>query len=198
MEIVTREDTTQATGEATGENTLWLTYHDLAARLGIKPASAKRRAIDRRWPNRRWPKRIGNDGRSLVAVPREIIEEASSEIVSDIAGEVTEEIASGIMALSNHLQTELEEVRRELRAAWAEAAKARDRAVRAEAEAELRSQAAIELRQELEATAAELRAKLAEATDARVRAAAAEAEGKGLREALAEARRPFWRRWIGS
>jgi hypothetical protein len=193
MEIVTREDTTQATGEATGENTLWLTYHDLAARLGIKPASAKRRAIDRR-----WPKRIGNDGRSLVAVPREIIEEASSEIVSDIAGEVTEEIASGIMALSNHLQTELEEVRRELRTAWAEAAKARDRAVKAEAEAELRGQAAIELRQELEATAAELRAKLAEATDARVRAAAAEAEGKGLREALAEARRPFWRRWIGS
>ncbi len=37
-----------------------------------------------------------------------------------------------------------------------------------------------------------------EREDARVRAAAAEAEGKGLREALAEARRPFWRRWIGS
>lgn len=30
-----------------------------------------------------------------------------------------------------------------------------------------------------------------------IRAAASEAEVKGLREALAEARRPFWRRWIG-
>jgi chromosome segregation ATPase len=35
-----------------------------------------------------------------------------------------------------------------------------------------------------------------EREEARIRAAAAEAEDKGLREALAEARRPFWRRWI--
>jgi hypothetical protein len=34
------------------------------------------------------------------------------------------------------------------------------------------------------------------AENALIRAAAAEAEAKGLREALAEARRPFWRRWI--
>jgi hypothetical protein len=30
-----------------------------------------------------------------------------------------------------------------------------------------------------------------------VAAASAECEAKGLREALAEARRPFWRRWLG-
>ncbi len=35
------------------------------------------------------------------------------------------------------------------------------------------------------------------AEGAMIRAAASEAEVKGLREALAEARRPFWRRWIG-
>jgi hypothetical protein len=35
------------------------------------------------------------------------------------------------------------------------------------------------------------------AENALIRAAASEAEVKGLREALAEARRPFWRRWIG-
>ncbi len=35
-----------------------------------------------------------------------------------------------------------------------------------------------------------------EREEARIRAAAAEAEGRGLREALAEVRRPFWRRWI--
>ncbi len=32
---------------------------------------------------------------------------------------------------------------------------------------------------------------------AKVAAAAAEGEAKGLREALTEARRPFWRRWLG-
>jgi hypothetical protein len=31
----------------------------------------------------------------------------------------------------------------------------------------------------------------------KVAAATAEGEAKGLREALAEARRPFWRRWLG-
>ena len=33
--------------------------------------------------------------------------------------------------------------------------------------------------------------------DARVRAATAEGEARALREALAEARRPDWRRWLG-
>jgi hypothetical protein len=33
---------------------------------------------------------------------------------------------------------------------------------------------------------------------ARIAAAAAEGEVRGLREALAEARRPFWRRWLGA
>jgi flagellar biosynthesis/type III secretory pathway protein FliH len=37
----------------------------------------------------------------------------------------------------------------------------------------------------------------AEREAARIAAAAAEGELKGLREALAEARRPFWRRWVG-
>lgn len=36
-----------------------------------------------------------------------------------------------------------------------------------------------------------------EREDARVRAAGAEGEAKALREALVEARRPAWRRWLG-
>ncbi len=36
-----------------------------------------------------------------------------------------------------------------------------------------------------------------EREEARIRAAAAEGEAKGLRLALEEARRPFWRRWLG-
>jgi len=40
-------------------------------------------------------------------------------------------------------------------------------------------------------------AKIHACATTRVRAAAAEGEAKGLREALAEAKRPFWRRWLG-
>jgi hypothetical protein len=32
----------------------------------------------------------------------------------------------------------------------------------------------------------------------RLRATVAAEEAKGLREALAEARRPFWKRWLGT
>ena len=47
-------------------------------------------------------------------------------------------------------------------------------------------------------TEAEARATLAEAErEAAKVAAAAEGEAKGLRLALEEAKRPFWRRWLG-
>jgi hypothetical protein len=52
------------------------------------------------------------------------------------------------------------------------------------------------LDEERERTAAET-AKLREETAGLVvRVAVAETEAKGLREALEEARRPFWRRWL--
>ena len=49
------------------------------------------------------------------------------------------------------------------------------------------------------AAKAEQRAERAEAEReaAKVAAASAEGEAKGLRLALEEARRPFWRRWLG-
>ncbi len=54
-------------------------------------------------------------------------------------------------------------------------------------------------RAEAEAAAERGRAAQAEREreEARIRAAAAEGEAKGLRLALEEARRPFWRRWLG-
>jgi hypothetical protein len=66
--------------------------------------------------------------------------------------------------------------------------------------AELERQAAAIERERERADQQEARATAAEREreDARVRAAAAEGEAKGLREALAEARRPFWRRWLGA
>ncbi len=180
MGTTTSEATDRATGETVGEATVWLSYHDLADRLGIKPASAKRRAIDRR-----WPKKIGNDGRSLVAVPRDIVEEVPSEIIGgrtgDTTGEDTEDIASDANALADHLKGELEEAKRELRAARTEAAEARDRAAKAEAEAGHQGRAVADLRQELQARTAELEARRAEVLEARERAARAEGELAGLR-----------------
>lgn len=42
----------------------WMSYDDLAARLSIRPASA--RNLVRR---KKWRRQVGNDGRTLVLVP---------------------------------------------------------------------------------------------------------------------------------
>jgi hypothetical protein len=170
-------------GHAAQDEQVGLSYHDLADRLGIKTASAKRRAIDRK-----WPKRIGNDGRSLVAVPREIIEEAAGENTGVGTREATDEDAGEAWVI---LKEELAEVRQELRAARAEAAEARDRAVKAETEAEHQGRAVTELRQELQARTAEAEARRTEAAEARERAARAEGQLEGMRS------RGLWARLWG-
>ncbi len=86
---------------------------------------------------------------------------------------------------------------RTIKALEAEAAALREQVARAEGESAT-------LRERMES--AEARAGRAEAERdvaraereaAKVAAAAAEGEAKGLRLALEEARRPFWRRWLG-
>ena len=52
---------------------VWLTYDEAAAKLGVKPASVRRRAAARR-----WPKRAGNDRRARVGIPKDVIEAAAS------------------------------------------------------------------------------------------------------------------------
>ncbi len=66
-------------------------------------------------------------------------------------------------------------------AAWGLKAEAEREAARADASAERARAAQAERKREA----------------AKVAAAAAEGEAKGLRLALEEARRPFWRRWLG-
>ena len=53
------------------------------------------------------------------------------------------------------------------------------------------------LREQVESERARAAKAEAEREAAKVAAAAAEGEAKGLRLALEEARRPFWRRWLG-
>lgn len=47
---------------------IFLTYEEAAVRLGIKPDSVRRRARARK-----WPRRTGNDGRSQVGIPPDVI-----------------------------------------------------------------------------------------------------------------------------
>jgi 1,4-dihydroxy-2-naphthoyl-CoA synthase len=54
-----------------------------------------------------------------------------------------------------------------------------------------------QIRADLAAATLKVDAAQAELAAERVRAAVAAEEAKGLREALTEARRPFWQRWIG-
>jgi chromosome segregation ATPase len=93
---------------------------------------------------------------------------------------------------------------RTIKALDAEAAALRERVGRAEGEsATLRERMESERGRADQAEAragraeAERDAARAEREAAKVAAASAEGEARGLREALAEARRPFWRRWLG-
>jgi hypothetical protein len=85
-----------------------------------------------------------------------------------------------VQAAHEQVAGELREVADELRR----------RAERAEVEAVTLRDALVQERARADAAAAERE-------QARVQAAAAAGEAKGLRLALEEARRPFWRRWLG-
>jgi chromosome segregation ATPase len=132
----------------------------------------------------------GNDGLLRVRLTTADLE---SIINRSPAGQVSP-TATGQAGEDDRLTKELQ----------AEAAALRERVGRAEGEsAILREQMESErdragkAEAERDAARAEVAAERARAAKAEVQAATAEGEAKGLREALAEARRPFWRRWLG-
>lgn len=118
---------------------------------------------------RHWERRPGNDGSVRVAVPLPELR-PSRPVTPYVAPDITR------VAPDSRDVEVLARERQRADAAEAREATAFARAERAEHE---RDQA----RQERE--------------DARVRAAGAEGEAKALREALVDARRPAWRRWLG-
>ncbi len=126
--------------------TRWLTYEDMGAALGITTESAKRLAM-----RHKWPRRPGNDGRALVAVPEERLEEAAQLVRGDAigdgtdddtpvtSGDVTDDGRSDARALIGYLERRVEELtddladtRNELRAARFEADTLRAQAGRAD------------------------------------------------------------------
>jgi hypothetical protein len=175
----------------------WLSYDEIADMRGIDRASAIR--MVRR---KQWPKQDGNDGTTRVAVPGSFFRARRTKVtapgqeahnVPDPPPGNDNDNVPVFNALSEHVRTLREQLtaiaereerlRGELQAAeawidkaWEEVKAERDRTAQAERDREA----------------------------ARIAAAAAEGEAKGLqvavaelREVLAEARRPFWRRWIG-
>ena len=130
-----------------------------------------------------------------MAVPVEVLEatgETASDVAREVVGDITGEEPADVNAQAEHLKTELEAARRDLKAMTAQAMAAREGEARSEAEAGGLRQALEGVRRELHAAQAELRARGADLMEARERAARAEGELAGLRG------RPGWRRlWPG-
>jgi hypothetical protein len=195
-------------------NGQWLTYRDLAERLGISVEAAQQKA--RRG---RWSRREGNNGRRLVLVPYEAM--GGSTIPGTIPPTMPDTIAPtipgttlpalpapvshAVHGVTDHAEVLIDELRQRAAAAEARERSALDRLDRERQE----------IRQEVEharLTAERLQVELeTERQHARDMATRidrlhqerhAEAERHrqemdGLRAALEDARRPWWRRLMG-
>ncbi len=167
-------------------DTVSLTYQELANRLGIDVQSARRRVL-----RAGWAKVPGNDGRARVSVPASVLPAVPATTTAPLPPVAPAEPppAAPVPATPEALSHLLSRV--------AEMGELRDQLGRLEAERDAaRAEAAAE-RGRAERAEAERDAARAEREAAKVAAASAEGEAKGLRLALEEARRPFWRRWLG-
>ncbi|MBL6082080.1 hypothetical protein JMJ56_29315 [Belnapia sp. T18] len=168
-------------------NVRWLSYDEIADMRGIDRASAIR--MVRR---KRWPKQDGNDGTTRVAVPGQFFRTKRTKQddlgqtptlpVLFIPGQALNDPgqpadkSSATKALEDAVATLVEEL-------------GQDRA-------ELRAEVAV-LQLRVEMAEADTKAERELRTEAEKRAAVAEAKLEAAEAALTEARRPFWRRWIG-
>lgn len=143
------------------------TYAEIQAHFGLGSTDAARMKAKRRRWHQEPPNRHG--GLSIVRVPRD-------EWTLPEQPERSPIVHRERSPQPNSLKPILEIVREERDRLLDE----RDRLI---AERDRAQADAATLRQERE--------------EARVRAAQAEGEARALREALEDARRPFWRRWIG-
>ena len=82
-------------GADIGADTILLSYADLAARLKIAPDSA-RRLVHRR----RWARRSNNEGRTLVAVPRDYLEReaVTADVRADVHPDIRADVSTDVRA----------------------------------------------------------------------------------------------------
>jgi DNA repair exonuclease SbcCD ATPase subunit len=160
---------------------VWLTYHDLADRLGTSAEGARRRAQRGRWTRQR-----GNDGLARVMVPNDALDAPRAVRAPSARGDeeaaapaLVDALRGQLVALESHiktLQADKEALTQDLTTTRADLSAHVDM---------LKAQLA-----SAEARAGEEAAKTAQAI------AAFEQLAQRL-EALAEARRPWWRRLVG-
>jgi hypothetical protein len=160
---------------------VWLTYAELAKARGIDKASAAKLVL-----RRRWHRQKDNRGTVRILVPPEWAD-PSRDPPQDVSLDLSPDMSGTINALEAELATVREALAREL-----------GRAARAEAEADRERDRAEAALVQATAAQADLVRERDRAEGALIRAAASEAEVRALRETLAEARRPFWRRWLGT
>ena len=157
----------RVTGGRTKVDGQWLTYQDLAVRLGVTPEAARRRAIRGKWA--RMP---GNDGRTRVRAPDDWCPQGAPDVRPDASALVT--------ALESHIKTlqgENETLKQHFAAADG-------RAERLAAELAARdAQHAAELK--------------AEQTQTEKAIAAFSSLAEQLDALAAERARPWWRRFAG-
>lgn len=183
----------------------WLTLTEAAARSGYSRDALRQRVRRGSLASQRR----NTDGQIVVRAA-DLADMPPAESVSPVdqgqAGDATEVVALAVLretvddlrSTLADLTADLGRTRTALDNAHAASLVDRGRAERAEAEAA----AAAGRAASGETAAAEAQASAArraeELAAERLRAAVAVEEAKGLREALAEARRPFWRRLLGS
>lgn len=161
----------------------WLTYQQAGQRLGISAEAARQRARRLGWRHRASGTNEG-PRRTLILVPDADLQAAQqpeqepAHAAGQTGGQTPPQAgqANGSAGEVAALHALADTLREQLAKADARAGAAEEREAAGRAVAE---------RQGRELTAALLRT------------AIAETEARGLREALAEARRPAWRRWLG-
>jgi hypothetical protein len=156
----------------------WLTYRDLAVRLGVSVEAARRRAL-----RGKWPRQPSNSGVTLVMPPDDLSDRRAPDVRADKAALVT-----ALESYIKTLQGEVETLKQKLDAADTQLA-----VERAASEARAERQAGDFAAREA-AFAVDLAAERARA-DKAIAAFASLAERL---DALATERaRPWWRRLVG-
>lgn len=67
----------------------WVTYAEAADILRIKPASVKRRSMQRK-----WPRMVGNDGKARIQIPLDFSELEAKANTDDVTSDATGAITS--------------------------------------------------------------------------------------------------------
>lgn len=101
---------------------LFLTYAELAAKLGIKAESAKRLS-----QRRKWARVVGNDGLSRVRVPREAVtSDVTGVITPDSVTPITPDLSSRVAQLEGLVEGLKGQLEAEKKRADAAEARTRD------------------------------------------------------------------------